>query len=481
LSSNTSANTVTPQKADTVTPQKVARILWRRKLVCLTVAALVIAAGLSILFTRPKEYRSTSSVALLPVSTNAGVLPNYPNLISSLIPTYVELVSSPALLNRVAATLPFAISPAQLAGQVHAESLSNAAVINIVAVNSSAARAQQIAARTTTVFLSRVSGNGVVTPQIYGEPTVPGAPSSPNLKLILAAILIVAVLLGLVAGLVWDRLAGTRDDTSPAPVDWPGPPVLAIIPELANGHGTAALFTSASTEDTNDTSAPLGQWRTLRSTFAYLMAADQLRSVTVTSLYPGEGKTTVAVNLAASLAELGLSVVLVDAAIRDPSLHKIFGVGNDRGLTSTVTDQADPASLLHSVPSIAGLQVVTAGDPLPAPIGENSPYLKQLSKICSLADFVIVDGPALHGDTEAALAAGVSDAVILVTQAQNDPLAHAEEGSRILRQYRGAVLGTVLNRHGGPATGQPGRPDANGSRSGTTADVPLPDRPLGTA
>ena len=153
--------------------------------------------------------------------------------------------------------------------------------------------------------------------------------------------------------------------------------MLAIIPELANGHGTAALFTSASTEDTNDSSAPLGQWRTLRSTFAYLMAADQLRSVTVTSLYPGEGKTTVAVNLAASLAELGLSVVLVDAAIRDPSLHKIFGVGNDRGLTSTVTDQADPASLLHSVPSIAGLQVVTAGDPLPAPIGENSPYLKR--------------------------------------------------------------------------------------------------------
>jgi polysaccharide biosynthesis transport protein len=470
--------------ADTVTPQKVARILWRRKLVCLTVAALVIAAGLSILFTRPKEYQSTSSVALLPVSSNTGVLPNYPNLISSLIPTYVQLVSSPALLNPVAATLPFAISPAQLAQQVHAESLSNAAVINIVAVDSSATRAQQIAARTTTVFLSRLRGNGVVTPQIYGAPTVPGTPASPNLKLILAAILIVAVLLGLAAGLVWDRLAGTHDDTSLASADGPGPPVLAIVPELENGPAPAALFTRANTEDTvdtEDTGAALGRWRALRSTFAYLMAADQLRSVTVTSLYPGEGKTTVAVNLAASLAELGLSVVLVDAAIRDPSLHKIFGLGNDRGLTSAVTDQTDPASLLHDVPSIAGLQVVTAGDPLPAPIGQNSPYQKQLAKFCSLADIVIVDGPALHGDIEAALAAGVTDGVILVTQAQNDPRAQAEEGSRILRQYRGAVLGTVLNRHGGPAAGQPGRPGANGSRSGTTAGVPLPDRPLGTA
>jgi capsular exopolysaccharide synthesis family protein len=251
---------------------------------------------------------------------------------------------------------------------------------------------------------------------------------------------------------------------------------------MANRHGTDALFTSADAEDTIDTGASLDRWRTLRSTFAYLMAADQLRSVTVTSLYPGEGKTTVAVNLAASLAELGLSVVLVDAAIRDPSLHKIFGVGNDRGLTSTVTDEPAPASLLHSVPSIAGLQVVTAGDPLQAPIGENSLYLKQLSKICSLADFVVVDGSALHGDIDAALAAGVTDAAILVTQARNDPRAHADEGSRILRQHHGVVLGTVLNRHGGPVTDRLARPDANSSRSGTTAGVPLlPDKRPGTA
>ena len=123
--------------------------------------------------TRPKTYQSTSSVALLPISTNPGILPNYPNLIASLIPTYVQLISSPALLNKVAATLPFAISEPQLAQQVHAQSLSSAAVINIVAQSRSPVQAQQIAGRATTVFIDELSGNGVVIPSIYAQPAVP--------------------------------------------------------------------------------------------------------------------------------------------------------------------------------------------------------------------------------------------------------------------------------------------------------------------
>lgn len=197
----------------TITPQRIARILWRRKLVCSVVAAIVLLAGTGWLFTRPKVYESTSSVALLPVTTNSGVLPNYPALIASLLPTYVQLVSSPVLLNRVAATLPFAISEPQLASDVHAESLSDAAIINIVAENPSAVRAQEIAAAATAAFLTDLQGNGVIVPKIYGRPTVPDKPAAPRVKLVVGAVLVFAVILGLAAGLVWDRLFGRVDDT----------------------------------------------------------------------------------------------------------------------------------------------------------------------------------------------------------------------------------------------------------------------------
>ena len=195
---------------DAITPQRVARVLWRRKLICLTVAAAVFLAGAGYALTRPKTYQSSSAVALLPISTNPGILPNYPNLIASLIPTYVQLVSSPALLNQVAATLPFAISETQLAQQVHGQSLSNAAVINIVAQSGSPVQAQQIAARTTTVFLAELSGNGVVVPSVYAQPAVPTKPAPPSTKLLLGVIFLLAVVLGLGAGLLWDRLSRVR-------------------------------------------------------------------------------------------------------------------------------------------------------------------------------------------------------------------------------------------------------------------------------
>jgi capsular polysaccharide biosynthesis protein len=192
---------------DAMMAQRLARVLWRRKFVCVAVAAIVVVAGSSWLLTRQKIYQSSSSVALLPVTTNSGVLPNYPNLISSLIPTYIQLVSSPVLLDAVRGDLPFAISETQLASDVYAESLSNAAVITIVAQNPDPVRAQIIAERTTAAFRRNLRGNRVVIPQIYAQPTLPTKPSSPNVKLVLGAVLAMAVVLGLGAGLIWERLS----------------------------------------------------------------------------------------------------------------------------------------------------------------------------------------------------------------------------------------------------------------------------------
>ncbi len=175
--------------------------------VCAIFALIILIVGSSVVVLRPKSYQATSSVALLPVSTNSGVLPNYPNLITSLIPTYVQLVSSPVLLNRVAATLPFHTTGTALAGQVHAEALSNAAVINIVAQSSSPAQAQQISIATTRAFLVKLQGNGVVVPQIFALPTTGAQPAPPRTSLLLLLVLVLAVVFGLGAGLIWDRLS----------------------------------------------------------------------------------------------------------------------------------------------------------------------------------------------------------------------------------------------------------------------------------
>jgi capsular polysaccharide biosynthesis protein len=226
--------------------QRVARILWRRKLVCAVVAAIVIVAGGAWLLTRQKVYQSSSSVALLPVTTNSGVLPNYPNLISSLIPTYIQLVSSPVVLDAVRKDLPFSISEGQLASDVYGESLSNAAIITIVANSPDPARAQMIAARTTAVFKENLRGNRVVTPKVYSEPTVPSNPSSPKVALVSAAVIVVAIVLGVGAGLIWDRLSLVADT--------PG----GELPHNDNGSGRAVDDVSADERQLQRTSDPFG-------------------------------------------------------------------------------------------------------------------------------------------------------------------------------------------------------------------------------
>ena len=189
-----------------VTLASIARILWRQKIVSAGVFLLIFVIGCTVVLVRPRTYESSSSIALLPVSYDTNVLQNYPNLIGSLIPTYVQLVSSPALLDRVAAGLPFHTSGPELANQVSAQSLSNAAVIDIVARSGNPTQARQIAAETTRVFLSQLQGNGVVEPQIYGLPSANPTVAPPGTSLLLTLVFVLALVFALAAGLIWERL-----------------------------------------------------------------------------------------------------------------------------------------------------------------------------------------------------------------------------------------------------------------------------------
>jgi capsular exopolysaccharide synthesis family protein len=497
---------------DAVPARRVLKILWRRKLVCLAVAVIVFLGGTAFLVTRPKVYQSTASVALLPVYNNAGVLPNYPNLIASIIPTYVQLVSSPVLLNRVAATLPFHISGNQLVNHIHAESLSNAAVINIVGVSSSPGRAQEIAAATTTAFLDHVKGNGVVVAQVYASPTVPDHPATPPAKLLLPVILALAVLLAVAAGLAWDRLFG-RPEAAGQHAETAR---LSGHPEAAGQHAETARLSGhreaigehSETARLSGHSEAMGEhsetmarppvlgivrepglhggvsfgdgpgmmaaqdgWWSLGTNFMYATLGQQMHSVTVMSPAPGAGTSAVAAILAATVAEMGMTVVLVDADLRRSQLHKVFSLDNGQGLTSTILDEADPATLLRPVPAVAGLQVITAGPPLP-PKQRNRKaaalYREQLPRLTSLADLVIVAGPSQQSDVDAQLVAGVTDGVVLVIR--SGALNWNQFGATIndLTSCGARVLGTVLTGIGGPADAdKPGGPQPDGAGEST--------------
>lgn len=419
-----------------------ASVLWRRKLVALVVAAVVVLAGFGFLSTQHKVYESTSSVALLPPTNNPSNVQSYANLVPTLVPSYMQLVSSPSFLSGVASTLPFTTTGDQLGKQVHAEAVPNAGIIKIVADLPDARQAQQVAQATTQAFISNLSSqnNNIVSLAVFNRASVPTSPVSPRPKLVIGATIALAIILALTAALVWERLFGRifdPDDLTEAS----GLPVIGVIPEERRlREGVRVVIGQAGMSRVEDA------LRSLRTNFVFATSGSKLRSVAVTSVSSEEGKSTIAINLAVVVAELGLQVVLIDGDTHRPKIHQAFGFDNSRGLSSTVLEGASPRSLLRPAPAFPGLQVVTSGPPVRDRGEEAMLYLQHLSAFAGLGDVVIVDSPPLRAGADVRLLATATDAVLLAARSGKATPRQVRGAVHSLRAVDARVIGTVLSR-----------------------------------
>ncbi|MCH9045387.1 MAG: polysaccharide biosynthesis tyrosine autokinase [SAR324 cluster bacterium] len=174
--------------------------------------------------------------------------------------------------------------------------------------------------------------------------------------------------------------------------------------------------------------------------------ANGLKTLLVTSSGPTEGKTTTAVNLAASSAAEGKSVILVDADLRKPSLQRIFDIKKDQnGLPQVLSGSATLEEALTTT-QIEGLRVIPGGPEIAdATLILRSLKMEMLIKeLKSRADLVIFDSPPLLSVTDAMLIAPLVDGVLLVVDARATKRDALKRAVEILQQARPAVVGTVL-------------------------------------
>ncbi len=260
----------------------------------------------------------------------------------------------------------------------------------------------------------------------------------------------------LLAGVVGAMLAvGTAflieylDDTIKSPEDVER---AAQLPTFAN----ITLFPSADTATQwplmarQASSGAAEGYRVLRTNlqFATLGLGGSAVTLLVTSAQPEEGKTTTLANLGVSLAQAGKSVVLVDADLRRPSLHRQFGLQNKPGLTSLLLGAgADPERVLQDT-GIKGLRLLTTGH-LPASTAEvlDSPaFTALLAGLRPLADYVLLDSPPLLSVADPTILAQKVDGVLLVAEmgrTRTDLFARAVAS---LQGVKARVVGVVLNK-----------------------------------
>ena len=191
-------------------------------------------------------------------------------------------------------------------------------------------------------------------------------------------------------------------------------------------------------------------YRVLRTNLQFASPSTGGPAVTllVTSAQPLEGKTTTLANLGASLAQSGKRVLLVDADLRRPSLHKYFGLKNDCGLASLLLHQyKDPQQIVQKT-SIPRLLALTAGHALRNPaealgFPETQAVFAQLR---SMVDYVIVDSPPVLSVTDALILAQKVDGVLLVVEAGRTRRDVLRGAAASLQSVKAPILGVVLNK-----------------------------------
>jgi non-specific protein-tyrosine kinase len=188
-------------------------------------------------------------------------------------------------------------------------------------------------------------------------------------------------------------------------------------------------------------------YRTLRTNLTFAALDKPLETLVVTSASPDEGKSTVLANLGVTMAQGERRVILVDADLRRPSLHEIFGVANDRGLTTMFVDEAalnDPPLMDVGVDN---LWLVPSGPlpPNPADILGSRKMEEAIAALKARADIILFDAPPVVAVTDAAVLGTKVDGALLAVCAGRTRREHAQRAKELLERVHVRIVGAVLN------------------------------------
>jgi len=188
-------------------------------------------------------------------------------------------------------------------------------------------------------------------------------------------------------------------------------------------------------------------YRTLRTNLTFAALDKPIETLVVTSAAPDEGKSTVLANLAVTMAQGERRVILLDADLRRPGLHEIFGSANERGLTTMIVEETalDDPPLIDV--GVGNLWLVPSGPlpPNPADILGSRRMEEAIAALKARADVVLIDAPPVVAVTDAVVLGTKVDGVLLVVCAGRTRREHAQRARELLERVHVRIVGAVLS------------------------------------
>ena len=401
---------------------RLVRILRKRWILIVAFTLLGVVGGAAAALLTPVQYQSSTRVfvaAQIQNGSTPGDLVQGNNFVVQKLPYYLDVATSPRVLEPVITSLGLSESAADLAQRVSATTEPGSAVIEIAALAPTADAAQQLAQAVSESFTDVVinelekpvdGGESPVRVGVLDPAVAPDNPALPQLYLNLAVGLLVGLLVGLVTALVLgllDRRIYNRDDIERLT----SVPVLGSIPLEARANSIISTD-GAST-------ARAEAFRVLRTNLEFADADTNRRSLVVTSSVSGEGKTTTLVNLAIVLAESGATVAVIDADLRTPRLADYLGLDPDRGLTDVLVGDVQLKEALQSWGTQHPLTVLSSGKrpTNPSELLGSTAMGAVLDVLSSTYDYVLIDAPSVIAVTDAAVLSRWTGGTILVVGA----------------------------------------------------------------
>jgi exopolysaccharide transport family protein len=285
---------------------------------------------------------------------------------------------------------------------------------------------------------------------------VPNSPIEPNIPRNLAFAFMLGLTSGVGLAFVLEGLDNTVRTTEQAQMI-SGLAPLGMIPmgsrATRDGANSKRLVIATSKEavelvtQVRPQSQMAESYRALRTSLLLSNLGAPPKVIMITSALPQEGKTTTSINCAVVLAQKGVRVLLIDADLRRPSIHKTLGMGPRSGLSNVLTGSANLQQTITRSPILPNLSILPAGTPPPNPAELlASPNMRQvLEELRGQYDHIVVDTPPTLSVTDAVVLSPRADAIVLVIRSGQTTKQALRRSRDILMQVNAKVSGVLLN------------------------------------
>ncbi|MFI5393318.1 MAG: polysaccharide biosynthesis tyrosine autokinase [Myxococcota bacterium] len=293
------------------------------------------------------------------------------------------------------------------------------------------------ATNTSIVQLDSVEPN---PGEVIGAATTAKSASTSPVVIVLAAAFL-GLIIGSVTAFVAEGMSGSLRSAEDIEREL-NSPVLGVLPWVPGVHLRREMLVT----EVAPTSMAGESYRMLRSGLLYAVK-DEARVLLVTSSGVGEGKTTVAANLAVSLAQADKRVILVGGDLRRPEVHAYFGVPNDRGLVQVLDGGDEPPLVMTGVPN---LRLLPSGPPveMSAQLFEGGAFPELVERLREAADLVIIDAPPL-AISDPLVMAEHADGILIVVDMKQADKAGLRRVRELLERAGLSPLGLILNKFEG--------------------------------